>query len=196
MTDKDYLPVGDGIALIDYERSRVPVQHARGWFSLSAVFLGICVGIPPMVLGSSLAAGMGFQKAFSAIIWSSLIAMPICVLASHVGTRSLLSTGMTLKFAFGSLGAQIISAIIALDMFCWAAVNMEIFTDSLHSASGMAWAAYLPKPSLSIGAGVLMIVVTIFGYREIRLPDGPSTSGSRLDLLCICIAQQFRSRRG
>ena len=83
-SNKDHLPLGDVGALVDYERSRVPSQHARGWFSLSAVFLGICVGIPPMVLGSNLAAGMGFQKAFSAIIWSSLIAMPICVLASQV----------------------------------------------------------------------------------------------------------------
>jgi cytosine permease len=165
---KDHLLGEDTGALVDYERSRVPTQQARGWFSLSAVFLGICVGIPPMVLGSNLAAGMGFRKAFSAIIWSSLIAMPICVLASQVGTKSLLSTGMTLKFAFGSLGARIISAIIALDMFCWAAMNMEIFTDSLRSSSGMAWATHLNKPSLSIGAGILMIVVTIFGYRSIE----------------------------
>jgi cytosine permease len=168
MNNKDNLSAGVGDALVDYERSRVPAQQARGWFSLSAVFLGICVGIPPMVLGSNLAAGMGFHKAFSAIIWSSLIAMPICVLASHVGTKSLLSTGMTLKFAFGDLGARIISAIIALDMFCWAAMNMEIFTDSLRSTSGVAWATHLPKPSLSIGAGVLMIVVTIFGYRSME----------------------------
>jgi cytosine permease len=155
-------------ALADYERSRVPAQQARGWFSLSTVFLGICVGIPPMVLGSNLAAGMGFQKAFSAIIWGSLIAMPICVLASHVGTKSRLSTGMMLKFAFGSFGFRIISAIIALDMFCWAAMNMEIFTDSLRSSSGVAWAAHLSKPSLSMAAGLLMIVVTIFGYRSME----------------------------
>ncbi len=121
-----------------------------------------------MVLGSNLAAGMGFKVAFSAIIWGSLIAMPICVLASHVGTKSRLSTGMTLKFAFGSLGSRIISAIIALDMFCWAAMNMEIFTDSLRSSSGVAWAAHLSKPSLSVAAGLLMIVVTIFGYRSME----------------------------
>jgi cytosine permease len=168
MNNKDYPPGGKVGALVDYERSRVPAQQARGWFSLSAVFLGICVGIPPMVLGSNLAAGMGFQKAFSAIIWSSLIAMPICVLASHVGTRSLLSTGMTLKFAFGSIGAQIISAIIALDMFCWAAINMEILTDSFRNTSGTIWGAHLSKPSLLIVAGILMVVVTIFGYRSME----------------------------
>lgn len=168
MNNKDYPPGGEVGALVDYERSRVPAQQARGWFSLSAVFLGICVGIPPMVLGSNLAAGMGFQKAFSAIIWSSLIAMPICVLASHIGTRSLLSTGMTLKFAFGSLGAQIISAIIALDMFCWAAINMEILTDSFRSTSGTIGGVHLSKPSLLIVAGILMVVVTIFGYRSME----------------------------
>jgi cytosine permease len=166
--NKDHLPDEVHGALVDYERSRVPHQQARGWFSLSTVFLGICVGIPPMVLGSNLAAGMGFQKAFSAIIWGSLIAMPICVLAAHVGTKSRLSTGMTLKFAFGSIGSRIISGIIALDMFCWAAMNMEIFTDSLRSTSGFAWASHLSKPSLSIGAGLLMVLVTIFGYRSME----------------------------
>lgn len=168
VNNKDKLPTVVGGALIDYERSRVPAQQARGWFSLSTVFIGICVGIPPMVLGSNLAAGMGFQRAFWAIIWGSLIAMPICVLASHVGTKSHLSTGMTLKFAFGSLGARIISAMIALDMFCWAAMNMEIFTDSLRSTSSLTWAAHLSKPSLSIAAGILMIVMTIFGYRSME----------------------------
>jgi cytosine permease len=156
-----------GGTLFDYERSRVPASKTRGWFSLSAVFLGICVGIPPMILGSSLAAGMGFHRAFSAILWSSLIAMPICVLAAQVGTRSHLSTGMTLKFAFGSRGAEIISAIIALDMFCWAAMNMELFTDSLRNI-GPGLATHVSRPSLAIGAGALMIVITIFGYQSIE----------------------------
>ena len=160
-------PSANGVSLFDYERSRVPASQTRGWVSLSAVFVGICVGIPPMILGSSLAAGMGFQRASSSILWSSLIAMPICVLAAQVGTRSHLSTGMTLKFAFGSNGAEIISAIIALDMFCWAAMNMELFTDSLSSI-GPSLAAHVSRPSLAIGAGLLMTVVTIFGYRSIE----------------------------
>jgi cytosine permease len=167
MTTNNQPSSSNGSSLFDYERSRVPASKTRGWFSLSAVFLGICVGIPPMILGSSLAAGMGFHRAFSAILWSSLIAMPICVLAAQVGTRSHLSTGMTLKFAFGSSGAKIISLIIALDMFCWAAMNMELFTDSLRNI-GSGLAAHVSRPSLAIAAGALMIVVTIFGYQSIE----------------------------
>jgi cytosine permease len=154
--------------LFDHERSRVPPNHSRNWISLSAVFLGICVGIPPMVLGSNLAAGMGFRAAASAVVWSSLIAMPICVLASHVGTRTRLSTGMTLRFAFGTSGARIISAIISFDMFCWAAMNMEIFAGSLQSRNTSDWILHIPRAPATIAVGVLMIVTTIFGYRSME----------------------------
>ena len=47
--------------------------------------------------------------------------MPVCLLAAYVGTKSRLSTGMTLRFTFGVFGAQLISAMIAVDMFCWSA---------------------------------------------------------------------------
>jgi cytosine permease len=152
----------------DYARSQVPVEQGRSWFKLAAVFVGICVGIPPMVLGADLAAGMGLNKAISVTLWSSLIAMPVCLLAAYVGTKSRLSTGMTLRFTFGVLGAQLISAMIAVDMFCWSAMNMELFADSVGNEARMIWQIHLAKWGLLVGSGLLMTIVTIFGYRSIE----------------------------
>jgi cytosine permease len=152
----------------DYARSRVPPGEGRGWFRLAAVFIGICIGIPPMVLGSDLAAGLGLGKAISATLWSSVIAMPICALAAYVGTKTRLSTGMTLRSTFGTSGAKLISAMIAVDMFCWSAMNMELFADSVGSAARMIWPIHLAKWGLLVGSGLLMTVVTIYGYRSIE----------------------------
>src|SRR5581483_6736532 len=138
--------------LQDYEHSAVPASHYRGYLSLILVFVGVCIGIPPLLLGSKLVAGMGMKNAASAVLWSSLIATPICLLASHVGMRSRLSTAMTLKYAFGSVGAKVISTIIAVDMFGWFAVNTEIFGESLHSTARMVLNISLRTPALSVVA--------------------------------------------
>jgi cytosine permease len=154
--------------LEDYERRQVPSDQGRSYLNLSFVFVGICVGIPPLLLGSALVAGMGLRGALLALVWSSVVATPICVLASHVGARSRLSTGMTLKFAFGTNGAKVIAAIIAVDLFCWAAINTEIFAASVQSTGASLWGASVAKPALLIFSGVLMTVVTIFGYRSVE----------------------------
>lgn len=154
--------------LQDYEHSAVPAGQYRGYVSLTLVFVGVCIGIPPLLLGSKLVAGMGMKNAASAILWSSLIATPICLLASHVGLRSRLSTAMTLKYAFGSVGAKVISTIIAVDMFGWFAVNTEIFGESLHSTVRMVLKITLSTPALSVVAGVALTIVTIFGYRSVE----------------------------
>ncbi len=154
--------------LEDYARMQVPVQKGRNYVQLTMVFLAVCIGVPPLLLGSALAAGMGLNKAASAILWSSLIATPICLLASHVGTRSRLSTGMTLKFAFGGTGAKVIAAIIALDMLCWSAMNTEIFGSSVRHTAASIWTVELSESLLCLIVGILITVITVFGYRSVE----------------------------
>lgn len=154
--------------LEDYERTRVPAQEGRGYFGLTLVFLGICIAIPSFLLGSALAASMGLKRAIACTFWGCVVATPVCLLASHVGTRTRLSTAMTLKFTFGSAGAKLISAIIAVDMFCWFAVNAEIFGSSLQYTVASILSATLSKPFLAVFAGILMTAVTIFGYRSVE----------------------------
>jgi cytosine permease len=111
---------------------------------------------------------MGLKRAIAATLWGAVIGTPICLLASYVGTQSRLSTAMTLKFAFGSMGSRLISAVIALDMFCWFAVNTEIFGTSLSGVAASIWHANVGKSFLCILAGILMTALTIFGYRAIE----------------------------
>jgi cytosine permease len=75
---------------------------------------------------------------------------------------------MTLKFAFGTVGSKIISAIVALDMFCWFAVNTEIFGTSLRDSVESIWRFSLGKPALCVVAGILMTGLTIFGYKAVE----------------------------
>ncbi|MCI0622705.1 MAG: cytosine permease, partial [Acidobacteria bacterium] len=112
-------PPGQKRVFEDYERQRVPAEVRRTWWDLTLVYLGVCIAIPSFLLGSALAVGLGFRDTIGATIWGTLIATPICLLASHVGTCTRVSTALTLRLAFGSSGAKLISAIIAVDMFCW-----------------------------------------------------------------------------
>ena len=146
----------------------MPAEKGRNYIELTAVFLSLCVGIPPLLLGSALVARMGLEKAIAATFWGCVLATPICLLASHVGTRSRLSTGMTLKFAFGGVGAKVISAIIAVDMLCWFAMNTEIFGTSLKYTAASILGTNLNKLAFCALAGVLMTVLTIFGYRSLE----------------------------
>ena len=152
----------------DYERARVPSHHKRSSIGLTLVVMSLSVAIPSLLLGSALVTGMGLKRAIAATLWGAIIGTPICMLASYVGTQSRLSTAMTLKFAFGSAGSRLISAVIALDMFCWFAVNTEIFGTSLSAVAASIWHATVGKSFLCVLAGVLMTALTIFGYRAIE----------------------------
>jgi cytosine permease len=154
--------------LEDYERARVPSHHRRGSIGLTLVVMSLSVAIPSLLLGSALVVGMGLRRAFFATIFGTIVGAPICMLASHVGTRSRLSTAMTLKFAFGSVGSRLISAVIALDMFCWFAVNTEIFGTSLRDVVASIWHTLLGKPVLCVVAGIMMTALTIFGYQAVE----------------------------
>lgn len=45
--------------LEDYARAKVPDREGRSYVELTLVFLAVCVGVPPLLLGSALVAGMG-----------------------------------------------------------------------------------------------------------------------------------------
>lgn len=70
-----------------YERKQVPRHEGRTYVSLSLVFLGILIAIPSLLLGSALVSGVGLKGAASTSLLGALIAAPICLLVSHVGTR-------------------------------------------------------------------------------------------------------------
>lgn len=154
--------------LEDYERTRVPELEGRGLLGMTLVLMSLCVAIPSLLLGAALVEGMGLRRTISATLWGALVGTPICILAAHVGVRSRLSTAMTLKFAFGTAGSKLISAIIALDMFCWFAVNTEIFGTSLRDSAQSIWGLSLAMPLLCVVAGVLMTALTIFGYKAVE----------------------------
>lgn len=168
MVDERHRDVGLEVVLEDHSREQVPADETRGYVGLTLVFLGVSIAIPSFLLGSALTVGMGLQKATEVIIWGSLISTPMCLAAAHVGSRSRLSTALALKLAFGQQGAKVISAIIAIDMFCWFAVNTEIFGTSMQYATTQVFSAVLSKPMLSVLAGVFMTAVTIFGYRSVE----------------------------
>ena len=164
---KPPINTGGGV-LEDYERKRVPVQEGRGLLGMTLVLMSLCVAIPSLLLGAALVEGMGLRRAITATLWGALVGTPVCILAAHVGVRSRLSTAMTLKFAFGTTGSKIISAIVALDMFCWFAVNTEIFGTSLRDSVESIWRLTLGKPALCVVAGILMTALTIFGYKAVE----------------------------
>jgi cytosine permease len=168
-TQKGEAPIAlAGGVLEDYERKRVPELEGRGLLGMTLVLMSLCVAIPSLLLGAALVEGMGLRRTITATLWGALVGTPVCILAAHVGARSRLSTAMTLKFAFGTAGSKIISAIVALDMFCWFAVNTEIFGTSLRDAAESIWRVSLGKPALCVVAGILMTALTIFGYKAVE----------------------------
>jgi cytosine permease len=161
-------PASEAKLLEDYERKRVPALEGRGLLGTTLVLMSLSVAIPSLLLGAALTEGLGLRRAIYATIWGALAGTPICLLTAHVGVRGRLSTAMTLRLAFGSAGSKLISAIVALDMFCWFAVNTEIFGASLRDSAGLIWNTWLNKSLLAVLAGLLMTGLTIFGYKAVE----------------------------
>ncbi|GAA0469405.1 cytosine permease [Alkalibacillus silvisoli] len=152
----------------DYEREPVPEHKRKGWFKLSIVWLGGIVAISAIVLGGTLAGGLTMSQAIIAALVGTFLLACLSALCSVVGAKTNLPTALVSTFALGRYGSYAVSVVIALSLFGWFGVQLDLFGASLaHVINNTFGIEIAPKLLVVIG-GILMTTTAVIGYKAIE----------------------------
>ncbi|MFC7047873.1 cytosine permease [Emcibacter nanhaiensis] len=149
----------------DYSRHRVPEGATVSGIRIATVMFGAIVTLPIFLVGTQLGQKMGLYSALWAFLVVGLVVGGIAVATGIVATRSRMTTALIMQYAFGCMGARIVSGIMAIAMLGWYGVTIEVFVDVMQQLmQDMGVEGVGPRVYL-FGASALMILTAIFGFR-------------------------------
>ncbi|MEC5423151.1 cytosine permease [Virgibacillus sp. C22-A2] len=152
----------------DYELEPVPQHKRKGWVKLSLVWMGGIVALSAIVLGGALGSGLSLSQAIAASFIGSFILAILSALCCVVGAKTGLSTALVSRFALGKYGSYAVSIIIAIALFGWFGVQLDLFGASLHNILIDGLNINIHPLILVIIGGILMTTTAVFGYKAIE----------------------------
>lgn len=152
----------------DFEREPVPQDKRKGWLKLSLVWMGAIVALSAIVLGGSLGNGLTMPQAVVATLIGCFLLSVVSALCSMVGAQTGLSTAFVSRFSLGKYGSYAVSAVIAIALFGWFGVQVDLFGASLHNILLDVFNVSVPTKLLVVLGGILMTSTAFFGYKAIE----------------------------
>lgn len=152
----------------DFEREPVPQEKRKGWLKLSVVWMGAVIALSATVLGGSLGTGLSMTGAVIATLIGCFLLAVVSALCSVVGAQTGLSTSFVSRFSLGKYGSYAVSAIIAIALFGWFGVQVDLFGASLHTVLLNVFNIDIHPKILVVIGGILMTTTAFFGYKAIE----------------------------
>ena len=152
----------------DFEREPVPQEKRKGWLRLSIVWMGAVIALSATVLGGSLGSGLSMTNAVIATLIGCFLLAVVSALCSVVGAQTGLSTSFVSRFSLGKYGSYAVSAIIAIALFGWFGVQVDLFGTSLHTVLLNVFNINIHPKILVVIGGILMTTTAFFGYKAIE----------------------------
>nr|WP_316047529.1 cytosine permease [Planococcus glaciei] len=168
----------------DYEREPVPADKRKGWFRLSIVWIGAIIALSATALGGALGAGLSMPHTIIATLIGCFLLSVVSALCSVVGAKTGLSTSFVSTFSLGKYGSYAVSAIIAISLFGWFGVQVDLFGSSLRSILLDVFNLDVDRKILVIIGGALMTTTAFIGFKAIE----------KLSLLAVPLLALFAYR--
>lgn len=152
----------------DYEIKPVPQEERKNWFYLTMVWIAGIIALSATALGGALGSGMSLNQAiFTAGIGCFLLAV-FNAFCGIVGNKTGLSTAMISTFALGRYGSFIVSIVIAISLFGWFGVQLDLFGSSLYNVIYDVFGIEIGRKWLMILGGALMTITSMIGYKGLE----------------------------
>jgi cytosine permease len=152
----------------DYEREPVPQDQRKGWGRLSLVWLGGIIALSATALGGALGGGLSLSEAVIASFIGCFLLAILSALCGVVGAKTGLSTPMVSMFALGRYGSYAVSIIIAIALFGWFGVQLDLFGSTLHYVIKDIFNVSIHPKILIVIGGILMTTTAFIGYKAIE----------------------------
>lgn len=152
----------------DYELKPVPAEKRKGWFKLTMVWIAGIVALSATALGGALGSGMSLNQAIIVSLVGTFLLAMLSALCCVVGAKTGLSTALVSSFALGRYGSMAVSIIIAISLFGWFGVQLDLFGSSLHKVIIDVFGWNISSGALMVFGGILMTVTACIGYNAIE----------------------------
>lgn len=152
----------------DFELEPVPYDKRKGWGRLSMVWIGGIVALSATALGGALGSGLSMSAAIISTLIGAFLLAIVSALCCVVGARTGLSTSLVSFFALGRFGSYAVSIIIAISLFGWFGVQLDLFGTSLHNILYDVFKLNIHPKVLVIVGGILMTTTAFIGYKAIE----------------------------
>ena len=151
----------------DYSREQVPDSATFSGFHIALVIIGGTIGIPVFLMAAEIGSSLGLQSAVQAYGIASFVLGVMAALTSLAGAKSRLSAYLLSEFAFGRTGAKVVNGVVALTLIGWYGVTCNVFGQASDQVAQTLWSLDLPVWIYSLVGSVLMVGVTLSGFKGI-----------------------------
>jgi len=152
----------------DFELEPVPQDKRKGWGKLSIVWIGGIVALSATALGGALGGGLSMTDAVIASFVGCFILAILSALCCVVGAKTGLSTSLVSMFSLGRYGSYAVSVIVAIALFGWFGVQLDLFGTSLHNVIVDVFDININPKILVVIGGILMTTTAFIGYKAIE----------------------------
>ena len=152
----------------DYEIKPVPEEERKSWFYLTMIWIAGIIALSATALGGALGSGMSLEQAVITAGIGCFLLAGFNALCGIVGNKTGLSVAMISTFTLGRYGSFIVSIVIALSLFGWFGVQLDLFGSSLYNVIFDVFGIEINRTWLMIFGGVLMTVTSMIGYKGLE----------------------------
>ena len=151
----------------DYSREAVPVELTVSGFRIGLILTGVTITVPAFLVGIEVGQGLGFLSSVLAAFTGGFVLFLIGAAGGTIAARTHLSTYVILQFAFGIVGARIVSFVIVLTSLGWFAVTTVLFGNAVYASMLETFEIDLSPQYYLFAGSSLMILITIFGFKAL-----------------------------
>jgi cytosine permease len=151
----------------DYPLSIVPRSARRPMWSVTLVLLGFVFFTPTMLAGADIAPSFSFPGFLLVAALGSMVLGFYVSMVGGIGARTGLTTVVMSRYAFGNLGAKLVSLLLGGTQVGWYGVTVATLALLVQQATG--WDGPAAQWTLVVVGGLLMGVTAYFGYRGMEV---------------------------
>ncbi|MFZ2619387.1 MAG: cytosine permease [Alphaproteobacteria bacterium] len=143
----------------------VKQSSRQGLLWLAAVMVGVTICVPVFMMGSTLAGQLAFADFAMAALLGGTLAALMAIATGVVGQRTGLPTATLATITFGTRGAMLANAAMALGSIGWFGIQTSVFATAFVAMVQQVWGMVLPVVPVMIVAGAVMSTTAIVGFR-------------------------------
>ncbi len=152
----------------EFTNGPVPDERTVAWPRVAAISAMVAFSLPTFITGLEVAGSTTPERTFLALGIGSIILTVIATLMGIIGAKTRLNSYLLVRLAFGDRGAALVNIAFALSLLGWFGVNIDLFSAAVAELSQAVLGQSVPRIPVEIGAGLLMTLTTVYGFKAIN----------------------------
>jgi cytosine permease len=153
----------------DYGAKPVPAGQGKGWFGIGMVYWGSAMCLPTFFIAALIAGPKTLGSSIVIYIIASLVLGGLSILTGILGAKTRLSSGLTARFTFGSIGANVLQVLMFFACWGWFGVQLGFMVSGFGDGGLMlVLGKSLPSWFWICLGGALITVTAVVGYKAIE----------------------------